>query len=434
MPQARDFEVSLFVGVAVRAAVGWARACAVVDPLALSMPDGSEHLHESLYLIRAGVPASSVGVHARYPTPILLPFALPFFSWWGTTLGRALRRCVTVVLETAVALVLRDAFAREDASDSSPPKPTEPSDPPRRSGAFAAEPPEPLSAVARPTTIALAYFLNPAALLSTACDPWQPLVQLCAIGALAAARRGQLALSACAVAAASCIAPRLVVLLLPVHRLLAANHAIRNGARRASLVCACFAACAAALVHLSCALVGIEPRFALDVVPGIRVAELTPGLGVAWYLFLLLYERFWHYFVLVVTAAPWLHVGPIVVRLWCQPMLMASALLVVGTLAAPQVGACDFAFVIALVLAAPLNRTHFARARAAALALVAVVCTLPMMWHLWLEAGSANANYFYFQSLVATALLHGFAMWSVSSAASASLGRRRDRAEFRSVY
>ena len=43
-----------------------------------------------------------------------------------------------------------------------------------------------------------------------------------------------------------------------------------------------------------------------------RVEELTPGLGVAWYLFLLLYERFWHYFVLVVTAAPWLHVGPIV--------------------------------------------------------------------------------------------------------------------------
>ena len=429
----RDFEVCLVLGVAVRAVVGWARAGAVVDPLALSMPDGYEHLHESLYLLRAGVPASSIGVHARYPTPILLPLALPFFSWWGTPLGRALRRCVTVVLETAVALLLRDAFACEDASDALP-KPPEPSAPPRRYGAFAAEPPEPFSAVAHPTTIALAYFLNPAALLSTACDPWQPLVQLCAIGALAAARRGRLALSACAVAVASCVTPRLVVMLLPVHRLLAANHAIRNDALRALLVLACFGACAAALVHLSCALVGIEPRAALAILPGIRVADLTPGLGVAWYLFLLLYERFWRYFELVVTAAPWLHLGPIAVRLWYQPMLMASALLVIGTLAAPQLGASEFAFVLALVLAAPLNRAHFPRARAAALALVAVVCTLPMMWHLWLEAGSANANYFYFQSLIATALLHGFAMWSVSSAASASLGRRRDRAELRTVY
>ena len=417
------FSEAMAFGVAARVTVALLRGGFRVDAFAMSMPT-SERMHEALYLLRHGVPVEDACVRARDPCPLLLPLSLPLYAIWNTVLGRAVQCAVVLAVEVGVALLLRHVLldcrdTRQVARALEPISSPSLTDGRSARGAFPGTARQQPIFVAYPAAVALVYFLNPMTVLSTARDVRQPLGQLLALGAICSAKHGRLIESSCAVATAMMMEIHYITLLLPVYGFLCARTG--TSLRGALSLAVCFCVAAATFTYAVCALVGVSPSAALLAHELHSERNLAPNAGLWWYLFVLLYDRFWDYFLLVQKAFPLLHIAPIAIRLWHHPLLMANALMAVGTLSSPTVTASDAAFVLALALTSPHPSSLIAQGHVAVLTLVAVVCTMPMMWHLWLQAGIANSNYFYFQALVCSAILHVAAMTLVSS--SVSIGR-----------
>ncbi|KAJ5096049.1 hypothetical protein NUU61_005405 [Penicillium alfredii] len=130
------------------------------------------------------------------------------------------------------------------------------------------------------------------------------------------------------------------------------------------------------------------------------VPDLTPNVGLWWYFFIEMFDSFREFFLGVF----WLHlasyVGGMTVRLRRQPLFIITSLLGVFAIFKPYPSISDASLFFALL---PLYRHLFPLMRYTFVAIsVLLYSTLlgPAFYHLWIYAGSGNANFFYAITLV----------------------------------
>ncbi|KIW17861.1 hypothetical protein PV08_05056 [Exophiala spinifera] len=132
----------------------------------------------------------------------------------------------------------------------------------------------------------------------------------------------------------------------------------------------------------------------------ITVPDLTPNVGLWWYFFIEIFDSFRDFFIGVF----WLHlvgyVGGMTLRLQNQPLFVITSLLGLIAIFKPYPSIADVSLYLGFLPmyshVLPLTRYTFIAAS------VLLYSTLlgPAFYHLWIYAGSGNANFFYAITLV----------------------------------
>ncbi|KAK6369584.1 hypothetical protein LTS17_009490 [Exophiala oligosperma] len=132
----------------------------------------------------------------------------------------------------------------------------------------------------------------------------------------------------------------------------------------------------------------------------ISVPDLTPNAGLWWYFFIEIFDSFRDFFIGVF----WLHlvgyVGGMTIRLRNQPLFVITSLLGLMAIFKPYPSITDVSLYLGFLPMyshiLPLTRYTFIAAS------VLLYSTLlgPAFYHLWIYAGSGNANFFYAITLV----------------------------------
>ncbi|KAI9375001.1 GPI transamidase subunit PIG-U [Aspergillus egyptiacus] len=130
------------------------------------------------------------------------------------------------------------------------------------------------------------------------------------------------------------------------------------------------------------------------------VPDLTPNIGLWWYFFIEIFDFFRDFFLGVF----WLHLaayaGSLSVRLRRQPLFVLTSLLGVFAVFKPYPSIADASLYFALL---PLYRHIFPLMRYTFFSVSALLYASllgPAFYHLWIYAGSGNANFFYAITLV----------------------------------
>jgi phosphatidylinositol glycan class U len=132
----------------------------------------------------------------------------------------------------------------------------------------------------------------------------------------------------------------------------------------------------------------------------LTLSDLTPNVGLWWYFFIEMFDPFRSFFL----AVFWLHlssyVGGLSVRIRRQPLAVLSLLLGIFAIFKPYPSISDTSLFFAM---APLYRHVFPLMRYTyVITAVIIYATFlgPAFYHLWIYAGSGNANFFYAITLV----------------------------------
>jgi len=161
------------------------------------------------------------------------------------------------------------------------------------------------------------------------------------------------------------------------------------------------AGCLGVLLGMSFALTGNSWEF-LARTYGIQLtlSDLTPNVGLWWYFFIEMFDSFRAFFL----AVFWLHlsayVGGLSIRLRAQPLVVLTLLLGIFAIFKPYPSISDTSLFLAMLPlyghVLPLMRYTYV---ASATILYATFLG-PAFYHLWIYAGSGNANFFYAITLV----------------------------------
>jgi phosphatidylinositol glycan class U len=132
----------------------------------------------------------------------------------------------------------------------------------------------------------------------------------------------------------------------------------------------------------------------------LTLSDLTPNVGLWWYFFIEMFDSFRSFFL----AVFWLHlssyVGGLSIRIRRQPLVVLTLLLGIFAIFKPYPSISDTALFLGLV---PLFRHVFPLMRYSFLTAALIIYALflgPAFYHLWIYAGSGNANFFYAITLV----------------------------------
>ncbi|KAF2454358.1 GPI transamidase subunit PIG-U family protein [Lineolata rhizophorae] len=144
------------------------------------------------------------------------------------------------------------------------------------------------------------------------------------------------------------------------------------------------------------------PRSFLPATYGVHLLlpDLTPNVGLWWYFFIEMFDSFREFFLGVF----WLHMASycpgLCVRLRHQPLFVVATLCGIFAIFQPYPSVADAALYFALV---PLFRHVFPLMRYTFFATATLLYATflgPAFYHLWIYAGSGNANFFYAITLV----------------------------------
>ncbi|KAL4234806.1 hypothetical protein ACF0H5_006447 [Mactra antiquata] len=125
------------------------------------------------------------------------------------------------------------------------------------------------------------------------------------------------------------------------------------------------------------------------------VPDLTPNLGVFWYFFTEMFEHFRPFFICVFQINAFLYTVPLAIKLRDHPVFLAYVLVTLMSIFKSYPSYADVAVFITLL---PMWKHVFSYMRNTFIvANMFLVCTVlsPILWHLWIYAGSANANFYF---------------------------------------
>ena len=155
-----------------------------------------------------------------------------------------------------------------------------------------------------------------------------------------------------------------------------------------------------ALLGMSFALTGSWDFLARTYGIHLTLTDLTPNVGLWWYFFIEMFDSFRSFFL----AVFWLHlasyVGALSIRLRAQPLVVLTILLGIFSIFKPYASVADTSLFLSLL---PLFRHVFPLMRysfVASATLMYATLLGPAFYHLWIYAGSGNANFFYAITLV----------------------------------
>jgi phosphatidylinositol glycan class U len=132
----------------------------------------------------------------------------------------------------------------------------------------------------------------------------------------------------------------------------------------------------------------------------LTLSDLSPNVGLWWYFFIEMFDSFRSFFLGVF----WLHlssyVGGLSIRIRTQPLAVLALLLGIFSIFKPYPSVADMSLFLGVL---PLYRHVFPLMRYGFVAtgtLLYASVLGPAFYHLWIYAGSGNANFFYAITLV----------------------------------
>lgn len=132
----------------------------------------------------------------------------------------------------------------------------------------------------------------------------------------------------------------------------------------------------------------------------LTLSDLTPNVGLWWYFFIEIFDSFRGFFLAVFWLFLLGYVGALSIRLRSQPLAAISILLGIFSIFKPYPSVSDAGLFLAVL---PLFRHLFPLMRYTFVASSVVLYSTflgPAFYHLWVYAGSGNANFFYAITLV----------------------------------
>jgi len=161
------------------------------------------------------------------------------------------------------------------------------------------------------------------------------------------------------------------------------------------------ALCVCLLLGMSFALAGNSWGF-LARTYGIQLtlSDLTPNVGLWWYFFIEIFDSFRAFFLAVFWLHLVIYVGGLSIRLRTQPLAVLTILLGVFSVFKPYPSISDTSLFLAMFslfqhLYPIMRYTYVASAT-----MLYATFLGPAFYHLWIYAGSGNANFFYAITLV----------------------------------
>ena len=253
-----------------------------------------------------------------------------------------------------------------------------------------------------PTTLAAAYLLNPATVLSCAARSMASWSFACAVSAAAFAARGDPMAAGAAYAA-------LAYLEGPAHAFALALplwDAFGSRAAPRSAFVASAAGTASTLALASYWANGASWSFVRPCyLRAWSYPDLAPNLGLWFYLFACMFSRFRRFFVFALHAFLYVFAVPLHVHLGRRPGLEASLALCVLYVLQPYPELLHVAAAVpVLLLAHPRVLVAVRTAAPAALVVATTLVLQPVMLASWLQRRTGNANYLYFQTLACVAV------------------------------
>ncbi|GAX15248.1 hypothetical protein FisN_1Hh685 [Fistulifera solaris] len=171
-----------------------------------------------------------------------------------------------------------------------------------------------------------------------------------------------------------------------------------------------FLSLASAMQGLSLYLVGTsEYLFVAYVSHGwtFQFRGMEPSLSTLWYFGMEMFDRFSIYFTVLMGGAPYLLVIPLWIRLFRYPEVMIALFWLLGTLFRPPATLYSLNVAFSLLLLSPKS---LARLRAIPSLIAVSAFSIPVALYivntwLWLDTGSGEANFMYFQCLAYNAFV-----------------------------
>ncbi len=152
--------------------------------------------------------------------------------------------------------------------------------------------------------------------------------------------------------------------------------------------------------HLSSSSNSVYYSMLLGLDVGRNHATLSPNIGIQWYLFQNIFGRCRRFFVLSTKAFPWLFVAPFTIRFYRYPMAMISIFQLFLALLKQSPTLHDMSFGIALLLLQPRSLVRMEKVSIVALlAMPVTILIYTVDYSLWLETGTGNPNFLFFQCL-----------------------------------
>jgi phosphatidylinositol glycan class U len=133
----------------------------------------------------------------------------------------------------------------------------------------------------------------------------------------------------------------------------------------------------------------------------LQANDLSPNIGLWWYFFTELFGRFRPYFIFLFNVHPYIYVLPLTIQLGAhRPVLLGQLLFAVAALFRSYPDLSGLAVVACCACMHPLTLERMEGVAHTSLGVVGPLALLPVMSFMWLEAGSGNADYCYFQGLM----------------------------------
>uniref|UniRef100_A0AAV1T3I6 GPI transamidase subunit PIG-U n=1 Tax=Peronospora matthiolae TaxID=2874970 RepID=A0AAV1T3I6_9STRA len=271
----------------------------------------------------------------------------------------------------------------------------------------------PVSPLFRPETlsktVAFIALLNPYSLASSVAMSTVSFTHLAVLYSLVFASEGAVAASMMCVALGTYLSVYPFFMMLPIALLLRsavigkAGKSQKDSGMWVTLALKClgmFGAWMSLLFYLSYELNGGWTFLEETYVWVAKYSDLTPNVGIFWYLFIEVFDRFVPYFLFVLHLHPVIYVIPIYLRLANRPQAYACVTFGIFSLfqAYPSFG--DFGFFLSMMALHPKTIMTIENRFVYVIGLGAATYMLPVMWFLWLYPASGNANFFYNQTLV----------------------------------
>ncbi|KAH9863115.1 hypothetical protein IAQ61_009392, partial [Plenodomus lingam] len=253
--------------------------------------------------------------------------------------------------------------------------------------------------------IAAGFLFNPFTVATCIARSTSALSNMFILTAMAKASQGASVTFVLSVAFAAYLAMHPILLFPPVLMLLYDARSIKTKSAPdvwsfTAIHSVALAASMGALLSASAFLTGSWDFLAATYGVRLLLPDLTPNVGLWWYFFIEMFDSFREFFL----AVFWLHAASympgLTIRLYRQPVFVACSLIGVFTIFTPYPSIADAALYLAVV---PLFRHLFPMMRYTFLAASSILYTSflgPAFYHLWIYAGSGNANFFYAITLV----------------------------------
>ncbi|KRZ88506.1 Phosphatidylinositol glycan anchor biosynthesis class U protein [Trichinella sp. T8] len=131
----------------------------------------------------------------------------------------------------------------------------------------------------------------------------------------------------------------------------------------------------------------------------LTLSDLTPNFGLYWYYFVEMFDHFRLFFLFVFHLCPFIYTIPLAINLRKDAFFLIYIQLLITTLFKSYPSIADFAVAYSLV---PCFAHLFHMQYRYLILFTWFTCMVlsPVMWYLWIDQGSANANFFFAVTLV----------------------------------